>query len=138
MAKLSLEIVTPRGQILETECEEVVAPGFVGEFGVLPEHTPFLVEVQPGLVWFREGNDKQYYAVSSGFAEVNKDRVLLLVESAEAATDIDAERAQSALEKFEGKLGDWVAENPIDDPKAKRYQRKIKRERARLEAATHN
>ena len=138
MAKLSLEIVTPRGQILDTECEEVVAPGFVGEFGVLPEHTPFLVEVQPGLVWFREGNTKQYYSVSSGFAEVNQDRVLLLVESAESSADVDTERAQTALAKFESKLGDWLAENPIDDPKAKRYQRKIKRERARLEAAKHN
>jgi F-type H+-transporting ATPase subunit epsilon len=37
---VSLKILTPLGSVIDTEAEDVAAPGAVGEFGILPEHTP--------------------------------------------------------------------------------------------------
>ncbi|NLV24735.1 MAG: F0F1 ATP synthase subunit epsilon, partial [Deltaproteobacteria bacterium] len=40
--KLKLEMITPYGEILATEVDDVVAPGVMGEFGVLPGHRSML------------------------------------------------------------------------------------------------
>ena len=50
--------------------DEVVLPGVEGEFGVLPGHTPLLAVLQTGRMWYRQGTEKRFLAVSMGFAEV--------------------------------------------------------------------
>jgi F-type H+-transporting ATPase subunit epsilon len=40
--KLRLDMVTPYKQVLSQEVDEVTAPGTIGEFGILPGHTPLL------------------------------------------------------------------------------------------------
>ena len=45
MAKLTLDIVTPERKVFSDEVDEVVAPGLLGEFGVLPGHTTLLAEL---------------------------------------------------------------------------------------------
>ena len=39
---LRLRLVTPERLVLDEEVEEITAPGTLGEFGVLPNHTTFL------------------------------------------------------------------------------------------------
>ena len=46
--KLKLELVTPYQQVLSQEVDEVTAPGALGEFGVLPGHTPLLTTLKIG------------------------------------------------------------------------------------------
>ena len=41
---MRLSVTTPRGAVVETEIDEITAPGTLGEFGVLPGHVP---PVQP-------------------------------------------------------------------------------------------
>ena len=43
---LNVEIVTPTQTAFSGQALEVQAPGFLGEFGVLPEHTLFLSVVK--------------------------------------------------------------------------------------------
>ena len=42
MGKLYLEVVTPENVVISREVESVVAPGSLGEFGVLEGHIAFL------------------------------------------------------------------------------------------------
>ena len=42
MGKLHLEVVTPEKVMVSQEVDIVVAPGTMGEFGVLEGHVPFL------------------------------------------------------------------------------------------------
>ena len=97
--KLQLEMTTPERLVLEARADFVVLPAFEGEMGVLPGHAPFLVQLAPGEVRVTEEGILRCYAVSGGFAEIVGDKVSLFAETAEMAEEIDAERAQQALER---------------------------------------
>ena len=94
--KLELRIVTP-DQALSYEVDEVSMPGQVGDFGVLPGHTPLFAGLRTGTMWYRQGAEKHYLAVSVGFAEVLPDRVTVLAQVAERAEDLDEGRAQAGM-----------------------------------------
>jgi F-type H+-transporting ATPase subunit epsilon len=102
--KLRLEMVTPYKHVLSEEVDEVTAPGTIGEFGVLPGHTPLLTTLRIGELSYRQGGETFHVAVNWGFVEVENDTVTVLVETAEPADDIDLERAKAALGRAEEAL----------------------------------
>ena len=95
--KLKLELVTPYRQVLSQEVDEVTAPGTLGEFGVLPGHTPLLTMLKIGELTYKQGQNVFHVAVNWGYVEVENDVVTVLVTTAEPADQIDLERAQAAL-----------------------------------------
>jgi len=103
---LQLTIVTPEGTRYDGPVESVVVPGTEGDFGVLPGHERFLAPVRIGELEVRGANDpgRRWAAVSSGFADVNAERVVLLVDSCEFAPDIDEARAEHARARAEREL----------------------------------
>lgn len=102
--KLRLEMVTPYKKVLSTEVDEVTAPGTLGEFGVLPGHTPMLTNLKVGELVYRTGGEAFHVAVNWGYVEVENDTVTVLVETAEPADEIDLERAKAALGRAEEAL----------------------------------
>ena len=80
---LQLSIVTPERTLVELAVDSVLAPGVVGEFGVLPAHEPYLTALQAGEVRYAIGGKTFHVAVSGGFAEVTQEHVTLLAQSAE-------------------------------------------------------
>jgi F-type H+-transporting ATPase subunit epsilon len=98
--KLQLNIVTP-DQSLSYEVDEIAMPGQEGDFGVLPGHTPLFAGLRTGTMWYRQGSEKHFLAVSVGFAEVLPDRVTVLAQVAERAEDLDEARAQAGMARAE-------------------------------------
>ena len=105
MAKLTLEIITGEQLLLrEEEIDEVIAPGSVGELGILPNHAPLVTGLQPGeLRVKREGGEDQFF-ISGGFLEVRADEVRVLADAAERGGEIDLERAEAARARAEARL----------------------------------
>ena len=101
---LTLDIVTPERRVLSVACDEVRAPGSGGGFGIRRGHTPFMSALQPGRLTYVEGGREHHYAVGGGFLQVADDKVIVLADSAEAAADIDVDRAQKALADAQAKL----------------------------------
>jgi len=101
--KLTLNIVTP-DHGLSFEVDEVELPGQEGYFGVLPGHTPLFAGLQTGTMWYRQGSERHFLAVSVGFAEVLPDRVTVLAQVAERAEDFDEARAQAGMARAEEML----------------------------------
>jgi F-type H+-transporting ATPase subunit epsilon len=102
--KLALEIVTPDRPLVSVQVDEVVLPGSEGYFGVLPGHSPLLVSLKVGELWYRIGPEKHYLAVAFGFAEVLPDHVTVLARIAEKAEDIDVGRAEAAKKRAEERV----------------------------------
>jgi F-type H+-transporting ATPase subunit epsilon len=102
---IRLEVVTPEKKVVSEEAQIVMAPGSLGEFGVLIGHTPFLTTLKMGNIRYvdAKGNER-YVFVSGGFAEALPDRVTVLAESAERRKDIDVERAKAALARAEERI----------------------------------
>ena len=102
--KLELEVVTPDRLVAKETVDIVMAVGALGEFGILPNHVPFLTTLQPGELRYRKGNQLEYIAITGGFAEVSNNKVTILAEAAERAKEIDVDRARRARERAERRL----------------------------------
>ncbi len=102
--KLLLEIVTPDRKVLSQDVDYVGAPGALGEFGVLPNHIPFLSALGVGNLYYKDAGKTHYVFVSGGFAEVSPEKVTILAEAAEKAAEIDVERARKAQERAQQRL----------------------------------
>ncbi len=128
---IRLEIVTPATDVVNEEAQIVMAPGSLGEFGVLEGHTPFMTALKTGDVRYTDtGGKERHVFVSGGFAEALPDKVTVLAESAERRRDIDADRAQTALTRAEKRLAE--GDNTLDVIRAKAA---LARARMRVEMA---
>jgi F-type H+-transporting ATPase subunit epsilon len=99
--KLKLDIVTPYGEVLSEEVDEVTAPGIVGQFGVLPGHIPMLTALTIGEFSYLKDGKRTYIALNWGYFEIDEDRITVLVDTAEPQDVIDLERAKAALGRAE-------------------------------------
>jgi F-type H+-transporting ATPase subunit epsilon len=102
--RIQLDIVTPEKLAFSGEVDEVNLPGVLGEFGVLPGHTPFLSELKIGPMHFRREGKVEWFALSRGIAEVTPRKVTVLVRTAESKEEIDVTRAESARQRAEQRL----------------------------------
>jgi F-type H+-transporting ATPase subunit epsilon len=100
-----LEVVTPERSVVSEQAQIVMAPGSLGEFGVLNGHTPFLTSLKVGTIKYTDaGGGERVVFVSGGFAEALPDRVTVLAESAERRKEIDVQRAEAARQRAEERL----------------------------------
>ena len=116
--KMMLDIVTPERKLVSAEVDEVTAPGFYGEFGVLPQHTPYLCQLGVGVLSYRTGSARYFVSIIEGYAEVGPDKITILAESAERAEDIDAERAQESRQRAQERMAGQKAEEELDFDRA--------------------
>ena len=116
---IKLEVVTPEQSVVSEDAQIVMAPGALGEFGVLTGHTTFLSTLKVGTLSYKDESGKERLVfVSEGFAEVLPDKVTVLAESAERRKDIDVERAKAASERAQSRLASEDKED-IDFVRAK-------------------
>ena len=101
---LQLEIVTPEKLAYQGEVDSVQLPGSEGELGVLPHHAPLVSTLGAGELRLRTGGEDEYFAIIGGFLQVLPDKVVVMAESADMASEIDLERAQEARRKAEQAL----------------------------------
>jgi len=101
---LNLEIITPEQTVVKEEVDMVEAKGTHGEFGILPGHTQFLTTLDIGEIKYTKNGVTHHLSASNGFAEVVEDKVVMLLDTAESAEDIDIERAKRAMERAEAAL----------------------------------
>jgi F-type H+-transporting ATPase subunit epsilon len=98
---IHLEIVTPEKLVFSGVVDSVTIPSTTGYLGILPGHAPLLAELGVGEVSYKIGDKTEYLFCSWGFAEVLPERVSLLAQTAEVASDIDVKRAEEAKARAE-------------------------------------
>jgi F-type H+-transporting ATPase subunit epsilon len=130
--KIHLEIVTPEKQLFSGAVDSVMVPSNVGYLGILPGHTPLLAELGIGEVSYKIGDRTDYLFCSWGFVEVLPDRVVLLAQTAELASDIDVKRAEEAKMRAEKLL---ASKDSVID--FRRAELALLRAISRLDAVRH-
>lgn len=128
---MKLEIVTPYSKVVDIEVDEVTATGKVGEFGVLPGHAPFLTSLRIGELVYKNNGAAEHMALNWGYFEIKDDKIIVLVETAEAAEEIDVDRAKAALGRAEEALKKLTPE----DKQFKVYEAALERAIIRMQVA---
>ena len=98
---LLLEIVTPERLAYSDTVDAVNLPGIEGELGVLPHHAPLVSMLGVGELRIRKGGAEESFAIVGGFLQVRPDRVVVMAETADMASEIDLEKAQEARREAE-------------------------------------
>jgi len=111
---LLLEIVTPERLAYSDTVDSVQLPGSEGELGVLPHHAPLVSMLGVGELRIRKGGAEESFAIVGGFLQVRPDRVVVMAETADMASEIDLERAQEARREAERALEGATQSDAVD------------------------
>ncbi len=109
-AQFQLEIVTPTKVI---DCGRVAylrAPGEDGLFGVQANHTRAMIALAVGELKYTAEGKEHFFATNGGFADIQSGNVQLLVETAEAVSEIDKDRAAAAVERAKERMTERTPE----------------------------
>lgn len=100
-----LLVLTPMGEVLDTRAVALRVTAWDGQLGVLAHHAPMVaqLEIGPSVVTEADG-ERRWLATASGVLRVTSNEVVLMVQAAEEAEEIDIERAQKAFERAEHRL----------------------------------
>ena len=107
---IRLEIVTPERLAYEDDVDSVNVPGVEGELGILPHHAPLVSMLGVGELRIRKSGAEESFAIVGGFLQVLPDKVVVMAETADVASDIDVEKAQEARREAERALEGGYAE----------------------------
>ena len=130
--KIQLEIVTPEKSLFSGAVDKVTVPSTRGYLGILPGHAPLLAELGIGNITYKIGTREELLSCCWGFVEVLPERVVVLAQTAEAASDIDVNRAEQAKSRAEQRL---ASKDPSLD--FARAELAMLRAVSRLDAARH-
>jgi F-type H+-transporting ATPase subunit epsilon len=102
---LWIEMRTPDGPAWQGLAKSITVPGAKGSMGVMPRHAPLMSSLDVGLTKVRaQDGSESRWITGSGFVEVFQNKVLLLVDFADASGDIDKVRAEKAKERAQARL----------------------------------
>jgi F-type H+-transporting ATPase subunit epsilon len=99
---LDLELLVPDGVVLKSRIQGLQAADASGRFGLLPGHEPFVTVLEPGLVFFRDEQDRERFAAVDGGVLVVKDsHVSIACREAVVADRLEdvAERATAMIQE---------------------------------------
>jgi F-type H+-transporting ATPase subunit epsilon len=129
---LNVRVVAPDRTVWDSTAQEIILPSTTGQLGILSGHAPLLTALDIGVMRVRPDKDWIPLALMGGFAEVEDDRVTILVNGAEAGKDIDLKSAQEEYNAARAEFDKSMTGTKQEQLQA---QRSLKRARARVQAA---
>ncbi len=126
------EIVSQDRLVYEGDADIVMAPGALGEMGILPGHAPLLSSLEMGVIRVKTEDKEEVFTVTGGFIEVQPDIVTVMADAAENVDDIDVDRAEKAMERASKLLDEFSGTDPENYI---RVQSALRRSNLRLKSA---
>jgi F-type H+-transporting ATPase subunit epsilon len=106
--KFPVEVLTPEGEVFNDEVVQISTKTAVGSIGILANHQPLLAMLDPTeLRLYKSESDVVRLAQGEGYLQVQRDsRVLILVDEAGDASDIDQSEWEDKLRRAEQELSE--------------------------------
>jgi F-type H+-transporting ATPase subunit epsilon len=101
---LTVRVVAPDKTVWDSNAEEVILPSTTGQLGILSGHAPMLTALDTGVMRVRPAKEWVSIALMGGFAEIQENKVTILVNGAEKGETIDKEAARTAYTEAEARL----------------------------------
>ncbi len=101
---MPVEIVTPHRRVFKEQTGMIITRTTEGDIGILPGHTPLIAALVPWVLLAKTGNEERRFAVGGGFLQVSEQGTIILAETAEAAEEIDVDRARAAKARAQERL----------------------------------
>jgi len=96
---MNICVLTPDRVICFTTADEVVLPGLTGQVGVLDGHAALITALDTGLLRIKLDEKWTPIILCGGLAEIDRNRVTVLVNDVEELINVELTEATQELEK---------------------------------------
>ena len=96
---MNIRVLTPDRVICSTTANEVVLPGLTGQVGVLNGHATLITALDTGLLRIKLENKWTPIILCGGLAEIDENRVTVLVNDVEEIGSVELSEATAELEQ---------------------------------------
>jgi len=129
---MDIRVLTPDRVICSTTADEVVLPGLTGQIGISDGHASLITALDTGLLRIKLDEKWTPIILCGGLAEVDQDRVTVLVNDVEELITLELSEVTQELEKA------TLAVESAETSKAKLdASMELKKATARLEAVNY-
>ncbi len=104
---LNLEIVTPEKRVLDETVDSVTIPSYSGDVGIMTNHAPMISALRSGVLSYVKNAQSEKMVIAGGFVEISNNKVSILADFAEMASEIDADHAKQSLDAAGKALSGW-------------------------------
>ncbi|MFT4794405.1 MAG: F-type H+-transporting ATPase subunit epsilon [Paracoccaceae bacterium] len=101
---MQFELVSPERKLVSVVAERVQIPGMDGDLTALPNHSPLMTTLRPGIVSVHAGGSVTDYVVTGGFAELSPAGTSILAEEAVLKGDVNREWFDAKVAQVEASL----------------------------------
>mmetsp|Transcript_13839 Transcript_13839/g.19950 ORF Transcript_13839/g.19950 Transcript_13839/m.19950 type:complete len:136 (+) Transcript_13839:769-1176(+) len=96
---MNIRVLTPDRVICSTSADEVILPGLNGQVGVLDGHAALITALDTGLLRIKLKDIWTPIILCGGLAEIDRNRVTVLVNDVEEFTNVELLDATKELEQ---------------------------------------
>ena len=96
---MNIRVLTPDRVICSTTADEVVLPGLTGQIGVLDGHASLITALDTGLLRIKLNEKWTPIILCGGLAEIDQNRVTVLVNDVEELISLELSEVTKELEK---------------------------------------
>lgn len=129
---MNIRVLTPDRVICSTTADEVILPGLTGQVGVLDGHAALITALDTGLLRIKSNEKWTPIILCGGLAEIDRNRVTVLVNDVEEISQIELTDATKELEKATSAVEDAESGKARLDASVE-----LKKATARLEAVNY-
>lgn len=130
--QIKFKIVTPERTVFEETVDQATLPVLDGQVTILPGHRSYIAGLKAGEIMLKSAGKETHLATSGGFIEFNQDTLIVLADTAEAAAEIDMQRAEEARKRAEELKKEKVG---MSEMEYARVAAAIEKEMARIRVA---
>ncbi len=121
-----IDIITPTKIESFDNAEYIRIPSLDGLIGIQARHAQAIIGLDIGEIRITKNGKHYFYATSGGFADIAREGVQLLLETAEEASLLDSQRAEESLTRGKKRLKDTKMD-------LQRAQKAMKRAKNRIQ-----
>ncbi len=101
---VQFDLVSPERLLTSVEATEVQIPASEGDMTAMPDHSPLITTLRPGIVKVTGKSGTNEYVVTGGFAEINGSSISILAERAIARDTMTKEDFKSMIDEANARL----------------------------------
>ncbi|WP_424984859.1 F0F1 ATP synthase subunit epsilon [Microbulbifer sp. S227A] len=117
---MQFDLVSPERSLASLAVSSVQIPGADGDMTAMPDHSPLITTLRPGVLRIDGPSGQAEYLVSGGFAEINATSLSVLAEKAIPLNEVTRAHIDEMIEeaRAEHETAKEVFKNepgPVDD-----------------------
>jgi len=101
---MQLDVVSAEESIFSGAVQELVAPGSMGDLGIMPRHSQLITTLKAGELKYKTDDGEVLLFVAGGIMEVQPSIVTILADTAVRSEDLDEQTAKDAQKRAEDAL----------------------------------